>query len=213
LDINEKKLWEDTSANLFINKFYSSEKAEALNVQEYDFENLFDTNEALFKELFQEIKKISLEDISSLTKIEGFSEILREKLSENLTEIKRKSVFYEKKNENLNEIELYRQYYREKGLISQYNDYSSIYSNSLLQMKFFSFDFRLFIESNITEFLFTLKISIENLQPLIGNYSSFNDFYLFTVLKQIIEKIPFEHKNEVNLLIFFPLLNQKRKSQ
>ena len=56
--------------------------------------------------------------------------------------------------------------------------------------------------TNITEFLFTLKISIENLQPLIGKYYSFNDFYLFHVMKQIIEKMTFEHVKEVMIIKF-----------
>lgn len=54
--------------------------------------------------------------------------------------------------------------------------------------------------SNITELLFTLKITLENLQALIEINATFNDCYLFLVLKQIIEKMSIDYKTEV---IFF----------
>lgn len=134
LDIQEKTIWQESSANLFINKFYLNEKLEALTVKEYAFENFFDKNEEIFIEIMQDIRKVTLDDISLIPKISSQWNIVRQKFNENIQEIQNRSEFFKNGN-SMNEVDIYRKYLRERIMMSNEVESTTFYSYSLFQSK------------------------------------------------------------------------------
>ena len=133
LDIQEKKIWQETSANIFINKFYLNEKLGAINVDEYEFENIFDKNEQIFQDIFQEIKKLNLDDISAIPKILPYVNLIKDKLDQNINEIQKRNDFFENKEQN--NIQIYQKYLQYRVFLSFDSNFSEIYSSSLFQEK------------------------------------------------------------------------------
>lgn len=128
LDIQEKTNWEETMANLFINKFYVKEKGEMLNKEENSFEIFFDSHDNLFQELFQEIKKLSLEDISSIPRIEENISLIKQKLNENVEEINSKNTHFIKKIDDSTNIQIYKSFLQERLITSADDENILIYS-------------------------------------------------------------------------------------
>ena len=134
LDIQEKTIWQETSANLFIKKLYLNEKFDALTLKEYDFENFFSKNEDMLLEVLQDIKKINLDDISLIPKISTNWGSLKQRFSNNLKEILKLSDRF-KAVEEQSEIETYRSYLRGRISCSYDEDLPSLYSYSLFLSK------------------------------------------------------------------------------
>lgn len=136
LDIQEKTNWEETMANLFISKFYQQEKLEMLKIEENSFETFFDSHDNIFQELFQEIKKLSLEDITSIPRIEENISIIKQKLSENIAEINSRNSYFIEKNSESTNIQIYKRFLQERLIVSADEENTSIFSLNNLYNKY-----------------------------------------------------------------------------
>lgn len=136
LDIQEKTNWEETMANLFISKFYQQEKLEMLKIEENSFETFFDSHDNIFQELFQEIKKLSLEDITSIPRIEENISIIKQKLSENIAEINSRNSYFIEKNSESTNIQIYKRFLQERLIVSADEENTSIFSLNNIYNKY-----------------------------------------------------------------------------
>lgn len=133
LDIQEKKNWEDTVSSYFVNKFYSIEKNELLKIEENEFEKFFETNEFLFQELFQELKKLYLDDISALIKIKDHFSLIKTSFTDLVAKIKQESENFTISDENLDNNIFYKKFLENRLILSLEN--TTIFSSSQIYSK------------------------------------------------------------------------------